>query len=63
MDVLHCHQKMFKAFLFPSRFALMNRKVLDVFGTQASKDFKGFVPRLDPHFTSVLPPGADINLG
>lgn len=48
---------------FSSRFALMNRKVLDVFGTQASRDFKGFVPKLDPHFTSVLPPGADITLG
>lgn len=48
---------------FSSRFALMNRKVLDVFGTQASRDFKGFVPRLDPHFTSVLLPGADITLG
>lgn len=41
----------------------MNRQVLDVFGTQASRDFKGFVPKLDPRFTSVLLPGADITLG
>lgn len=41
----------------------MNRQVLDVFGTQASRDFKGFVPKLDPHFTSVLLPGADVTLG
>uniref|UniRef100_H3CX75 Transmembrane protein 135 n=1 Tax=Tetraodon nigroviridis TaxID=99883 RepID=H3CX75_TETNG len=47
--------------LTQGRFALMNRKVLDVFGTQASRDFKGFVPKLDPRFTSVLPPGADIS--
>ena len=46
-----------------SRFGLMNRKVLDVFGTQASRDFKGFVPKLDPRYTTVLPPGADITLG
>lgn len=45
------------------RFALMNRHLLDVFGTQASRDFKGFVPKLDPRFTTVLPPGADIQLG
>ncbi|XP_029704198.1 transmembrane protein 135-like [Takifugu rubripes] len=49
--------------LTQGRFALMNRQVLDVFGTQASRDFKGFVPKLDPHFTSVLLPGADITLG
>ncbi|KAM7374380.1 hypothetical protein PAMP_007038 [Pampus punctatissimus] len=52
--------------LTKGRFALMNRQVLDVFGTQASRDFKGFVPKLDPRYTTVpavLPPGADIQLG
>ncbi|KAI3373661.1 hypothetical protein L3Q82_022272, partial [Scortum barcoo] len=49
--------------LTKGRFALMNRQLLDVFGTQASRDFKGFVPKLDPRFTTVLPPGADIQLG
>uniref|UniRef100_A0A665XE14 Transmembrane protein 135 n=1 Tax=Echeneis naucrates TaxID=173247 RepID=A0A665XE14_ECHNA len=38
--------------LTKGRFALMNRQLLDVFGTQASRDFKGFVPKLDPHFTT-----------
>ncbi|KAM4620088.1 transmembrane protein 135 [Polymixia lowei] len=54
--------------LTKGRFALMNRQVLDVFGTQASRDFKGFVPKLDPRYITVptqtvLPPGADITLG
>ncbi|XP_070839874.1 transmembrane protein 135 [Chaetodon trifascialis] len=49
--------------LTQGRFALMNRQLLDVFGTQASRDFKGFVPKLDPRFTTMLPPGADIQLG
>eukprot|EP00064_Thunnus_orientalis_P010734 superscaffoldBa00001484_g10761 len=54
--------------LTKGRFALMNRQVLDIFGTQASRDFKGFVPKLDPRYTTmpsqtVLPPGADIQLG
>ncbi|XP_071770999.2 transmembrane protein 135 [Centroberyx gerrardi] len=51
--------------LTKGRFALMNRLVLDVFGTQASRDFKGFMPKLDAHYTSrtVIPPGADIQLG
>uniref|UniRef100_A0A671X107 Transmembrane protein 135 n=1 Tax=Sparus aurata TaxID=8175 RepID=A0A671X107_SPAAU len=49
--------------LTKGRFALMNRQVLDVFGTQASRDFKGFVPKLDPRFTTILTPGADIQLG
>uniref|UniRef100_A0A667XXP6 Transmembrane protein 135 n=1 Tax=Myripristis murdjan TaxID=586833 RepID=A0A667XXP6_9TELE len=40
--------------LTKGRFALMNRRVLDVFGTQASRDFKGFVPKLDPGYTTVL---------
>lgn len=49
--------------LTKGRFALMNRQLLDVFGTHASRDFKGFVPKLDPRFTTVLPPGPDIQLG
>ncbi|CAK6953895.1 transmembrane protein 135 [Scomber scombrus] len=54
--------------LTKGRFALMNRQVLDMFGTQASRDFKGFVPKLDPRYITVpsqtvLPPGADIQLG
>ncbi|XP_067890075.1 transmembrane protein 135 isoform X2 [Heterodontus francisci] len=39
--------------LTKGRFALMNRRALDVFGTQASRDFKGFIPRLDPRYTVV----------
>uniref|UniRef100_A0A8C5DCH7 Transmembrane protein 135 n=1 Tax=Gouania willdenowi TaxID=441366 RepID=A0A8C5DCH7_GOUWI len=39
--------------LTKGRFALMNRHLLDVFGTQASRDFKGFVPKLDPRYISV----------
>uniref|UniRef100_A0A672HL72 Transmembrane protein 135 n=1 Tax=Salarias fasciatus TaxID=181472 RepID=A0A672HL72_SALFA len=54
--------------LTEGRFALMNRQVLDVFGTQASKDFKDFVPKLDPRYATVvsraaLPPGGDAQLG
>ncbi|KAG7515264.1 hypothetical protein JOB18_003915 [Solea senegalensis] len=49
--------------LTKGRFALMNRHLLDVFGTQASRDFKGFVPKLDPRYCAVLPPGGDIQLG
>uniref|UniRef100_A0A3P9KMM6 Transmembrane protein 135 n=1 Tax=Oryzias latipes TaxID=8090 RepID=A0A3P9KMM6_ORYLA len=54
--------------LTKGRFALMNRKLLDVFGTQASRDFKNFVPKLDPRFTTppsaaVLPAGGDLQLG
>ncbi|XP_072332584.1 transmembrane protein 135 isoform X2 [Scyliorhinus torazame] len=41
--------------LTKGRFALMNRRALDVFGTQASRDFKGFIPRLDPRYTLVKP--------
>ncbi|KAM6446435.1 transmembrane protein 135 isoform 3-T3 [Liasis olivaceus] len=37
------------------RFALMNRKILDVFGTEASMHFKDFVPKLDPRYTTVPP--------
>ncbi|KAM9729053.1 transmembrane protein 135 [Menidia menidia] len=54
--------------LTKGRFALMNRELLDAFGTQASRDFKGFVPKLDPRYTTVpcrttLLPGGDIQLG
>ncbi|ELW68932.1 Transmembrane protein 135 [Tupaia chinensis] len=41
---------------FASRqFAVMNRKVLDVFGTGASKHFQDFIPQLDPRYTTVKP--------
>lgn len=43
------------------RFALMNRKVLDVFGTEASKNFKDFTPKLDPRYT-VVPPELPLEL-
>ena len=50
--------------VFVSRFAMMNRQVLDVFGTQASKDFGGVIPKLDPlHITTLLPSGGDTTLG
>lgn len=38
-----------------SRFEVMNRRVLDVFGTEASMHFKNFKPPLDPRYT-VVPP-------
>ncbi|XP_061484875.1 transmembrane protein 135 isoform X3 [Rhineura floridana] len=41
--------------LTKGRFALMNRKVLDVFGTEATMHFKDFTPTLDPRYT-VAPP-------
>ncbi|XP_068832724.1 transmembrane protein 135 isoform X2 [Capricornis sumatraensis] len=41
--------------LTKGRFAVMNRKVLDVFGTGASKNFPDFIPRLDPRYTVVTP--------
>lgn len=41
--------------LTKGRFALMNRKVLDTFGTGASRDFKGFVPKLDPRYIMLTP--------
>ncbi|KAK6485966.1 transmembrane protein 135-like [Huso huso] len=41
--------------LTKGRFAVMNRRVLDVFGTKASRDFKGFIPQLDPRYTVVKP--------
>lgn len=47
--------------LFFLRFALMNRKVLDVFGTEASKNFKDFTPKLDPRYT-VVPPELPLEL-
>ncbi|XP_010226816.1 PREDICTED: transmembrane protein 135 [Tinamus guttatus] len=43
------------------RFAVMNRKVLDVFGTEASKNFQGFIPKLDPRYT-VVPPERPLEL-
>ena len=43
------------------RFALMNRKVLDVFGTEASRNFKDFTPKLDPRYT-VVPPELPMEL-
>ncbi|XP_034034251.1 transmembrane protein 135 [Thalassophryne amazonica] len=53
--------------LTKGRFALMNRQLLDVFGTEASRDFKVFVPKLDPCCTMldgniVLRPETDIQL-
>lgn len=39
----------------------MNRKVLDVFDTEASRHFKDFIPRLDPRYT-VVPPEFPIEL-
>ncbi|XP_037125279.1 transmembrane protein 135 [Syngnathus acus] len=54
--------------LTKGRFGLMNRQLLDVFGTQASRNFGGFVPQLDPRYVSMpshtmLPPGGDVQLG
>ncbi|XP_064890675.1 transmembrane protein 135 isoform X2 [Columba livia] len=47
--------------LTKGRFALMNRKALDVFGTEASKNFKDFTPKLDPRYT-VVPPELPLEL-
>ncbi|MBN3304016.1 TM135 protein, partial [Amia calva] len=44
------------------RFAVMNRKALDVFGTKASQDFGDFIPKLDPRYT-VVPPEIEMQLG
>ncbi|KAF6106714.1 transmembrane protein 135 [Phyllostomus discolor] len=41
--------------LTKGKFAVMNRKVLDVFDTGASKHFQDFIPRLDPRYTTVPP--------
>ncbi|XP_040584755.1 transmembrane protein 135 isoform X3 [Mesocricetus auratus] len=41
--------------LTKGKFALMNRKALDVFGTEASREFHNFIPRLDPRYTVVTP--------
>ncbi|XP_008065416.1 transmembrane protein 135 isoform X2 [Carlito syrichta] len=41
--------------LTKGKFAVMNRKVLDVFGTGASKHFQDFIPKLDPRYTIVAP--------
>ncbi|XP_012671956.1 transmembrane protein 135 [Clupea harengus] len=48
--------------LTKGRFAIMNRRALDSFGTGASRDFKGFVPRLDPRY-AVVPPELPVPLG
>nr|XP_031537296.1 transmembrane protein 135 isoform X1 [Vicugna pacos] len=45
--------------LTKGRFAVMNRKALDVFGTSASKHFQDFTPRLDPRYT-IVPPESPI---
>ncbi|KAL0994974.1 hypothetical protein UPYG_G00130150 [Umbra pygmaea] len=51
--------------LTKGRFDFMNRRVLDVFGTQASREFHGFIPKLDPRYiiTPMLTPGQDFLLG
>ncbi|XP_069495812.1 transmembrane protein 135 [Ambystoma mexicanum] len=41
--------------LTKGRFATMNRRVLDVFGTEASRHFKDFIPKLDPRYTVMKP--------
>ncbi|XP_071990171.1 transmembrane protein 135 [Engystomops pustulosus] len=41
--------------LTKGRFALMNRKALDAFGSEASKKFNNFIPKLDPRYTIVKP--------
>ncbi|XP_016093317.1 transmembrane protein 135-like [Sinocyclocheilus grahami] len=48
--------------LTKGRFALMNRKVLDVFGTEASKHFGDFTPKLDPRYV-LCPIDMDVQLG
>lgn len=45
-----------------SRFALMNRKVLDVFGTEASRQFGDYTPKLDPRYV-LCPIDMDVQLG
>ncbi|XP_076876217.1 transmembrane protein 135 [Brachyhypopomus gauderio] len=41
--------------LTKGRFALMNRKALDSFGTEASRRFPHFTPQLDPKYMLVPP--------
>lgn len=41
--------------LTKGRFSLMNRRVLDAFGTEASREFKDFIPQLDPRYITVKP--------
>ncbi|ROL54385.1 Transmembrane protein 135 [Anabarilius grahami] len=48
--------------LTKGRFALMNRKVLDVFGTDASRHFGDFTPKLDPRYVPC-PMDMDVQLG
>lgn len=40
----------------------MNRKVLDVFGTDASRHFGDFTPKLDPRYV-LFPMDMDVQLG
>ncbi|XP_041948796.1 transmembrane protein 135 [Alosa sapidissima] len=47
--------------LTKGRFAQMNRRPLDTFGTGASRDFKSFAPKLDRHYT-VVPPELPVQL-
>ncbi|KAJ8412614.1 hypothetical protein AAFF_G00129500 [Aldrovandia affinis] len=47
--------------LTKGRFALMNRNVLDVFQTEASREFHGFIPKLDPRYM-VVAPAVDVQL-
>ncbi|KAJ8276680.1 hypothetical protein COCON_G00084320 [Conger conger] len=47
--------------LTKGRFALMNRKVLDVFDTDASQEFGDFLPKLDPRYT-LVPPAVSLPL-
>ncbi|XP_013419785.1 transmembrane protein 135 isoform X2 [Lingula anatina] len=35
------------------KFAMINRKLLDIYGTQASKLYPDFVPKLDPRFSEM----------
>ncbi|TRY83144.1 hypothetical protein DNTS_020656, partial [Danionella cerebrum] len=48
--------------LTKGRFSLMNRKVLDVFGTEASRHFEDFTPKLDPRYV-LCPDNTDVQLG
>lgn len=58
----YAHEFHIKLWIYLSRFALMNRKVLDVFGTEASKQFGDFTPKLDPRFV-LSPIDVDVQLG
>ncbi|XP_063059076.1 transmembrane protein 135 [Engraulis encrasicolus] len=49
--------------LTQGRFATMNRRVLDSFGTDASRDYPNFIPKLDPRFTTQPPELPPVQLG